>query len=331
MPFSLSLQSNRIANLIINDHSIRFLELKQTNPPVTGRWGEKFLPPGIISEGKITDFETLENILEECVDEWKIHKRNVRFTVPDSLIIIRKVAIPADVEEDEIKSYLYMELGSSIHLPFEDPVFDIFPLKYKGTQKEVVLFAAPEQYVMEYSNLLSGVKLNPIAADISPLALYRLYHSVNNVKGDERVFKVHFTLTNVMMSIFENHIPQFMRHFPIELNIENWKIKRDRKGLYEYTYTGDSIKLQYQFEDIYKEMVKLMDFYRYSLNNGNQEVTKIVVSGDHPMLSAFTEEMVERSGIQVEVLQSGSVSSVKNKELPATHLLALGLALKEVE
>ena len=32
--------------------------------------------------------------------------------------------IPAEVMDDEINGYLYLELGKSLHLPFEDPVFD---------------------------------------------------------------------------------------------------------------------------------------------------------------------------------------------------------------
>jgi type IV pilus assembly protein PilM len=128
MLFSLTVGKNRIINLIINDHSIRFLELKQANPPIAHKWGERLLPPGLINEGKIIDHESIGNIIQECQDEWKIHKRNVRFTVPDPLVIIRKVAIPADVVDDEVKNYIYLELGSSIHLPFEDPVFDVRPL-----------------------------------------------------------------------------------------------------------------------------------------------------------------------------------------------------------
>src|SRR5881392_2762970 len=128
MAFSLFSLRNRIVNLVINDHSIRFVELKQANPPTAQRWSERLLPPGIINDGKIIDAESLANIVEECIDEWKIQRRSVRFIVPDSLVIIRKVSIPAEVQDDEIHGYLYLEMGSSIHLPFEDPVFDFFTL-----------------------------------------------------------------------------------------------------------------------------------------------------------------------------------------------------------
>ena len=47
MAFSLFSQKNRIVNIIINDHFIRYLELKQSNPPIAAKWGERLLPSGI--------------------------------------------------------------------------------------------------------------------------------------------------------------------------------------------------------------------------------------------------------------------------------------------
>ncbi|MBM7653035.1 hypothetical protein [Neobacillus cucumis] len=52
-----------------------------------------------------------------------------------------------------------------------------------GKTKDLLLFAAPEQYVMEYVDLLSRLKVNPVAADISPLSLYRLYHKLDRASA----------------------------------------------------------------------------------------------------------------------------------------------------
>src|SRR5690606_19109049 len=111
-------------NIIIKDHVIRYVGIKDSNPLVVQRFRERYLPKGIVIEGKIQDRETLTLILEECVADWGIKNKEVRFIIPDSFVVIRKTAIPADVEEDEISGFLYLELGASIHLPFEDPVID---------------------------------------------------------------------------------------------------------------------------------------------------------------------------------------------------------------
>jgi type IV pilus assembly protein PilM len=330
MAFSLFTPKNRIINLVLNDHSIRLLELKQSNPPSAQRWNERFLPPGIISDGKITDIDSLANILEDCIDEWKIQRRQVRFLVPDQLVIIRKVSIPVEIQEDEIQGYLYLELGSSIHLPFEEPVFDFYSLNSDGKTRDLLLFVAPEQQVMEYANLLSKLKLNPLAADISPLALYRLYHQLNQPSTTEVIFSVQFDLTSVNLSIFEENVPLVMRQFAIPFNVDLWDIKVDMNGQLAFKYTGDTEELVIQFEDIFREINKLSDFYRYSLNNEKSDITKFLLNGDHPLLKAIYDEMKERFDVPVDMISLES--DVKGKEsVPPSQLLSLGLALKGVQ
>jgi type IV pilus assembly protein PilM len=330
MAFSLFSSKNRIINFVINDHSIRFIELKQSNPPAAQRWSERFLMPGIIVDGKIVDFEALSNILDECIDEWKIKRRSIRFIVPDSLVIIRKVSIPADIQEDEIKGYLYLELGSSIHLPFEEPVFDYYQLGTNGKTKDLLLFAAPEQVVMEYAELFSNLKLIPVAADISPLSLYRLYEQLGHSSESEVVFTVQFDLTGVNLCIFEDSVPLVMRHFSLQFNIEDWEVRQDF-GMIAFKYKGDSEELVIQFEEIFKEINKLHDFYRYTLSNEKRDITKYLLDGDHPMVSAIHAEMIDRIEAPVERITLETDIKGKAENLPSNLLLSLGLALKEVQ
>ncbi|WP_251549387.1 type IV pilus biogenesis protein PilM [Neobacillus muris] len=328
MEFSLFSPKKRIANLVLNDHSIRFVELKQTNPITVHKWSERFLPPRIISKGKITDFETLANILEECIEEWKIQKQPVRFTVPDPLVIIRKVSVPAEIQEDEIKGYLYVELGSTIHLPFEEPVFDFYPLTKNDKNQEILLFAAPEAEVQQYADLLSNIKLKPIAADISPLALYRLYHHLNLSQKNQILFTLHLELTGVNLCIFDGSIPLVMRYFSLPFNVMQWEIERATSGEVEYKFIGNEEELTLQREEVIKEINMLLDFYRYSLNNAHQEVSKFMVSGDHPMLKQLVEEMKERFENPVQQFSANNEIQSMNGAVPVHLLLALGLGLK---
>lgn len=322
--------NKRIANIIFNDHSIRCVELKQQKPPIPMKWREKLLPSGIIQEGKIVDSETLSMILEECINDWKIHRRKVRFLVPDPLVLIRKVKIPEDVPTDEVNGYLYLELGASIHLPFEDPVFDTVMLPKTNGKTEALLLAAPQQQVMEYSNLLTDLKLKPIAADISPLALYRLYHQTGAAQRDERLMMIQYDLDRVFICIFEQQYPIFMHHFPIQFQLEQWEIKVNRSGIHRFHFKGEPSELYVQFEDFYKETNRLMDFYRYSLYQGNKQITKILLNGDHPKLKIILQEMNERFDVPIQMIDSSSWAVGKLSLFPQSHFLALGLGLKEV-
>jgi type IV pilus assembly protein PilM len=322
--------NNRIANIIFNDHSIRYVELKQQKPPTPLKWREKLLPSGIIQEGKIVDSVSLSMILEECINDWKIRRRKVRFLVPDPLVLIRKVKIPDEVPTDEVNGYLYLELGSSIHLPFEDPVFDTVLLPKSSDKTEALLLAAPQQQVMEYSDLLSGLKLKPIAADISPLALYRLYYQTDSASRDEQLMMIQFDLDRVFICIFEQQYPIFMHHFPIQFHLDEWEIKVNRSGIHRFSYKGEPSDLYSQFEDFFKETSRLMDFYRYSLHQGNKQISKVLLNGDHPKLKIILQEMQNRFDVPIQMIDTSSWAVGKLSIFPQSHFLALGLGLKEV-
>jgi len=184
---------------------------------------------------------------------------------------------------------------------------------------------------MEYSNLLTKLKLNPIAADISPLALYRLYYILDHASTNEILFSVQFDLTSVNLCIFEENVPLVMRQFALPFNLDLWEIKTDLSGLIVYKYTGDADELVIQFEDIFREISKLIDFYRYALHNEKRDITKFLLNGDHPMLTAISDEMKERYEIPVDVISLETETRGKVDRTPISQLLPLGLALKGVE
>lgn len=330
MALPLLIFNTRPVDIVINDHCIRYLELKNVQNPIPIKWGERFLPPGIVKEGKIVDRDTLEIILEECVDAWKIKRRKVRYLVPDPYVTIRKVAIPADVHKDEREGYLYLEIGESIHLPFEDPVFDYIVLSEEEEKCEILLFAANREHVMEYADLFTSVKLQPEAADLSFLALYRLYDFLNEKTEDENLLVIQYNLDFVNMSIFENQIPFFMRHYQLSFDPKQWDSQLSANGFQQLTYQGNPEELEEQLDEVIKEINMMNDFYQFSLKKGKSELTKILLTGDHPLLIMIRKELQKRFELPVAMFDSSQIPTDKNRPFPATHHLALGLALKEV-
>ncbi|WP_199425651.1 type IV pilus biogenesis protein PilM [Thermaerobacillus caldiproteolyticus] len=302
---------HKIANLVMKDHVIRYIEVKPHDPFSIHKYGERELPSGVIHDGKILDRETLEIILEECVSEWKLKHRRIRFIVPDSVVVIRQIPLPNDLEEDEIRGYLFMELGATIHLPFEDAVFDYVILEKTEEKLTILLFAAPEQAVMSYADVLDVVKLRPIAADVSPLCLYRLYYAADQVKKDDHLLLVQMDVSAVNVSAFYQHKPVFMRHLLMEWQRE----QHDMKQLEE---------LLQPFEDVYKEIERMMSFYRFSIHQGNEQITRVLLTGDHPHLSSIYQSMQERFDVPIERL-SDKIASV----IDSRYHLAWGLGLKE--
>ncbi|MGD7007750.1 type IV pilus biogenesis protein PilM [Metabacillus sp. 84] len=335
MKRSLFRTRSAAANLLFTDYSIQYLELHSADPLRVSRFGEHFLPEGIISGGRIQDPEKLSLILEECKEEWNLKKKKIRFVVPDSFVVVKKIEVPEDIPGDELKSYLYVELGNSIHLPFEDPLFDIQILDRPGQKRDVCLFAAPEAVVRDYSQFLEAHKLSPSAADISPLCLFRLH---NQLQGENREqnssLLVQANVKSVTFSIFEKDELLMMRSLPIDAQIKEWDceysaVSGDYFQLIHKTQSPDEVLSA--FEDSLKEIERVMNFYQFTLNEGSRKIEKLFVTGDHPLLSELTERIADSAVMPVNNIRSQTVYTPDNQALPGKFNVLLGLALKEVD
>ena len=311
MAFTLFSGSNRVVNLVLKDHVIRYVELKQQDPPIVHKCGEHFLPAGVIKDGVIADFDLLKDILSDCIVKWKIHKRQVRFLVPDARLVIRKVSIPKDIKDDEITGYLYLEMGNSIHLPFEEPVFDVVLLEVTEEKKEILLFAAEEEVVAEYATLLEKAQLYPIEADISPLSLYRLYFHSGQRNPEDHLLLIEFNLQMVNASIFVNDKPIFMKNIQITGSVDEWELSRVNADTGIMVYMGDKEDYLQLLEDTYTEIDRVLSFYQYSLSHEQHQVTKIVVTGDHPFLEEIIAEMKSRYQQAVMTIPKGYIQSTR--------------------
>lgn len=331
MAFQFSFRKNRPIYFIIKDYVLRAIEIKSTNPLIVNDFHERYIPAGIVKDGKIIDEEMFLLILEECLTEWKIGKRKVMFHVPDSFVIIRKVTVPAELLNDEIYGHLYMEIGATIHLPFEQPVFDYHVVAKTEEGKELILFAAPEETVITIAELFEEVKLNAVAADISALSLYRLYDKIFPRHDEEQLMIIQADLHAVNVCIFENEHPVFMRNIPIDADHEKWSPASLSGSDIQLTYDGEPEDVGFALEDIYTEISRVVDFYRYTLNHGAKQITKLLVTGDHPWLNTIQEQIHDRVQIEMETIPQEAVKTASKADpLPASFHCAVGLGLKGV-
>ncbi|MBS4176189.1 type IV pilus biogenesis protein PilM [Lederbergia citrea] len=321
MAFQLFKRTKKTVNIMFSDQAIRFIEATVEEQPKILRWAEHPIGRDIINEGKIIDAQTLRLIMEECVDNWRIKRRHVQFLVPDPYIVIRPISIPGDVRDDEMKGHIFLEIGSSIHLPFEDPVFDVTVLQETASEKEVLLVAAPQEVVKGYVDLLEDVKLKPTVADISPLSLYRLYQYSGMSTGNDHIMLLHMDEDLLTISIFHNHVPIFIK--PLPMNREPIAISMN-------VLEEQEDKPHFYLEDVFLEIEKIMDFYIYSLNQGNAQVERIFLSGGHPQLKNIKEMLAEYLSFSIEQLSGEYCLSSTGEVVPLSCLPCIGLALKEV-
>ncbi|WP_185819666.1 type IV pilus biogenesis protein PilM [Salibacterium salarium] len=311
--------------LIIKDHVIRFIQADEASLESIQRMEERYLPKDVIREGRIEDYETLEQILAECVEQWNLRNQPVQYCIPDVFVVARKVLLPDDIEKKEVAAYLYMEIGDSIPVPFEDPVFDFV---YAPEGHAVILLTAPRYHVEAYASLLQRVRCKPNAADISALCFYRTLALSEAVSAKEHTLLLQVDLQAAMVSIYQKDKPLFVSHISLESGEELWEIKVGRMEEYHPVWMGADANLQQQMDTAADETERIMSFYRYSLQQGAHEIQKIIVGGDHPFLTMWVDTLAERVDIPVKQAEAIRFSTFE-EEIPVRFFENAGLVLKE--
>jgi len=319
-------RSKRIVNLVIDDYVLRMVENNGKDLTSIKLVAEKALPAQMIEQGKIIDELAFFDFMKNIVRQWGLKRRKVRFYAPQALVIMRDIAIPENVQPKEIKQYITMEVGHTIHFPFKNPVFDIYNLPKDHTTPKVTVLAAPEEEIIKYTEIFADVNLQPIAVDIQPLGIYRyFYHQLDNKQNDDVFMVVELNLTSMNISIFNNHQVEFLRYQPFNISTKDLTATEENNTL-QWEYTGDPTVLHGQIEDQINEIDRLRNFYQYSLHQGNQTVNRLLLCGDYPNLQHIKTQLENRySTLSVERI---TTQSLTDESLTPAFIPVLGLALK---
>ncbi|MCP8617938.1 type IV pilus biogenesis protein PilM [Salirhabdus salicampi] len=325
------LTNKRYANIEFQDYVIRYAELKsQKKPVVVTNCDEHYLPSGVVENGKIIDHDLFSRAIKQCVRKWQLKGKQVRFIVPDSSVIVRKMDVPSKIADEELVGHVYFELGHSIHLPFENPLIDVVPLGAKSEDtKEVLVVASSEEIVNSYYNYLKDERVIPTVADISPLCQYRLLDHFGLTNENDQFMLIQCNVKSVSLSIFEQHRPVFTQEVNVPYPENSWKVVPLHQG-------GQLNREQFQrkhvlnaFEEVYNEIDRILRFYQFSLHNGERQITRILMTGDHPFLEELMEHIKERYGIPLDILPPNEIRTTKNSNPNYKFYNVLGLAMKE--
>lgn len=306
---------------MIEDYGIRLVENIGQTLSTIHQMKHISLPQGLIVDGKIVDELGFYQLLKDHLKKLKLTHRQVRFYVPNPLIFMRPVTFPAHFNKQEAKDYIQMEFGTSIHIPYNDPIFDLyyFPDSQETKQEwqKATLFVAPKDEVMKYSYIFTDLSLQPIAADVQALGVYRYFHHVYEPKKDQTYLFVKFNTTYLYISIFHNHELEFLRYQNLTLPFHPYS---NEEAVIEENLMG-------VLNDQILEIDRIMDFYQFSIQQGKKGIDEIYIFGDHPYLQTLYQEVENQFPQKVSMLK-GYVSKEKDKVIGREFIPALGLALK---
>lgn len=305
----LDIKKNR-AGLSIDQSGIRYVRLNKKTKGIVKRF---FVPlePGVMEDNQIRDLEVLKQQLKTAVAHEKIKGTEVFLTIPPSQMIIRKLSVPT-TNKKQLDSFVQLEVETGLYLPFEHPVYDFIVTNTGDDLTEVLVFASPYDMIQTYVEVVQEAGLHVAGVEISGISLSRLITEGYNQNFAETMI-IHQEDSYIDVYMFHQGYPVFMRTLSLD------EVNEIHDGM-------APLKL----DEISAEISRMLNFYQYSLYDGEARINKIIITGHKQVrqilvhqLSNFLPEITVREETFDQLIDEMNPGSDANN-----YRLALGAALK---
>lgn len=297
--------------IVIDENCIRFLEVTLKKNQIFKIHKHLVIDNNLLQDSGNLDKFKFRHILKTTIKEFKIKAQTVHVVIPSSLAIVRQQIMP-NLPGKELKQMVNFEIGNTIHLPFEMPVFDI--VKTNSEQPadneqgedtcQVAIVAASGKVVYPLVEILKENKLRPKTIDIPALSLYRLFSFINPDLKDEPVLLGYLTRFGIDLHILDKGILGFTRHIPFEMgDFINEDLKN--KELNDQMLLN---KIQEQdnnnsfFAALSHEIERAIDFYQYTLNNRDRKIQGCYLASNIDFSDQFYQYLQDRVDIELSPL-----------------------------
>lgn len=202
-------------------------------------------------------------------------------------------------------------------------------------QCDVMLVAAPKEMMDQYLEVLNSAGIKLTSIEIKALSLFRLLQSTSLNKLNETFLLVDLNETAGDLSIFQGEDLKITRSIPLAFGAKSQRdldVNTSVDDLFSDLLDGDA-DFRNHCNDLAHELERLMNFYRYTLNNRNQEFARVVISGDVIRMPEVVFYLTERLPIPVQLFQTDGYFSRKSefKDDLSRYAVTLGLALRGAE
>jgi type IV pilus assembly protein PilM len=301
------------------ERRIRYLVMDAQSRAVLEK-SEILFDTEILHEGKIINPSLLENRLNALISEKKWKNAQAAILLPDDFVIVREEKIPAQLAPSEIKAYIALHMGQLIRSPFKETRFHFEVIEVGDTEQTIILMLYPQEVIFQYESLLQKVSLNPVLADISSLCLYRIILQQNDLQlcPNKHVMVLQWSPVDHAIMVFHQNLPKFSRHSRLARLVDLWDVTKEG----EWIWKDDQNSFEEAITDTLDVLERLLEFYRYSVMNGQGGVTDIFLTGDFPDLEKVREQLSQRFFLQIHILQA-------SEEISSKFLPLYGLASKE--
>lgn len=292
-------------NMVITNRVLRYAFQKNGNIEEHDL-GEIELPPGTIRDGVIEEEDVLRKVLTEVVKKKRWKGKKLSFCLPDDSVVIRPLQIPAPLTKEEATGYVQTQIGHSFYLPYANPAIAIEFLQVENQQRNILLYAYPQEKVEAFQRVFREVGLKPVVADLTSLSVYRyFFHHYRKTLEHEHILHIQWNWDALLLTAFHNDKAVFTRY----VKTSNDGLQEEKEEFIDGLIRENMI-----------EITRIIDFYQFSISKGQAAIDYILLAGDFPYLEKVKQALNEATSIEMNTSQESIVEQ--------HYMDVLGLALK---
>ncbi|MDR2127479.1 MAG: pilus assembly protein PilM [Burkholderiaceae bacterium] len=161
--------------LDISSSSMKLVELGQGRAGefVLERCGIEPLEQGWINEGNIERFDDVADAARRLVSRSGTRAKNVAMALPSSVVISKRVVLPAGLSDREMEIQAEAEANQFIPFPLDEVSLDFYvvgPSAASAGDVDVVIAASRKEKVEDRQGLAEAVGLVPVVVDVESYA-----------------------------------------------------------------------------------------------------------------------------------------------------------------
>jgi len=340
-------KSSDLIGIDIGTGTIKLAEIAvKGHQPVLKNYAIIDLPDKTVENGHIVDPEKLSATLNKLLSMTRTSSKNAVVAVGGRVTFARELTFPK-MTVKELGEAIKWDVGKYIPYTPGSFNFDFSIIGSGNTENEmkVLLVASPLENIETIVKVVKKVGLIPVAVDIEPLALYRIFTDVQQ----QMVIDIGADFSQII--VFQNGSPSVVRNIPLggqnftqvimdELKMdfnEAEKMKETKFILSQSNVGEEYSKVQSQMELVVSEFVQHISRTAeyYQQQNKNSKIDKIFVTGGGARLDHFTERLTAKLDFPAELYDPLTKLKLP-RNLEKTHLqkvapqlaTAIGLALR---
>jgi type IV pilus assembly protein PilM len=344
---------SKIIGLDIGSHAVKMVEIDRSK-----KGGVRLdfvglapLPDGAIVDKAIKKPDLVRGAISALHKNSKTGTRQIATALSGKAVIIKQVTMTS-MTDAQLEKQIQLEAEPYIPFDIKDVNLDWFIMGDKPEKEgtmEVVLVASKKDYMDEYLDLISGLKLEPIVVDVDPFALEVMYEfSYPNVQ-EEIVGLVNVGASTVNINIIKSGASQYTRDLPVGSD----SITREIMRMFDVDFgRAENIKRGAQLDGInprnlrkvfqrsvdsfVSEIQKILDFF--ATNVSYDPIQKIFLSGGGATTYGLASGMETEFNVPVELVDPfRSIGMIDPKVFDSDYLanigpsmaVAVGLALRD--